>query len=117
MDTGFVVARRLKHGEKVFVGDQAHLHHRFLRRGFSQRRAAAYIWAWCGVLAFAALATRFVPFREHGRWHLWPTVAVAAIGLAAVAMSLFTIYLLEIVKIANPLLRRREEALRERRSA
>ena len=40
VDTTFVVARRLKHGEKVYVADQAHLHHRFLRRGFTQRRAA-----------------------------------------------------------------------------
>src|SRR5262245_62246942 len=34
VDTTFVVARRLKHGEKVFEADQAHLHFRFLRRGF-----------------------------------------------------------------------------------
>src|SRR5438067_5585756 len=38
VDTTFVVARRLKHGEKVFVADHAHLHYRSLRRGFSQRR-------------------------------------------------------------------------------
>ena len=36
VDTTFVVARRLKHGQKVFEADQAHLHHRFLRRGFSR---------------------------------------------------------------------------------
>jgi UDP-GlcNAc:undecaprenyl-phosphate GlcNAc-1-phosphate transferase len=117
VDTTFVVARRLKHGERVFEGDQAHLHHRFLRRGFSQPRAAAYIWGWCASLAVAALATRFVPFRAHGQWHLWPTLAVAAIGVAALAMSIYTVYLLEIVKIANPLLRRREEAVRRRMSA
>ena len=39
VDTTFVVARRLKHGQPIYVADQAHLHHRFLRRGFSQRRA------------------------------------------------------------------------------
>ena len=32
VDTTFVVARRLKHGERVFEGDQAHLHHRFIRQ-------------------------------------------------------------------------------------
>ena len=32
-------------------------------------------------LAGAALATRFVPFREGGEWHLWQTVAVLAIGV------------------------------------
>jgi UDP-GlcNAc:undecaprenyl-phosphate GlcNAc-1-phosphate transferase len=119
VDTTFVVARRLKHGERVFVGDQAHLHHRFLRRGFSQPRAVAYIWAWCGTLAVAALGTRFIRPHEHGHWHGWRTVAAAALGLLAVAASVYTVYLLEIVKLANPLIRRREEAVREaaRRSA
>src|ERR687885_726480 len=65
LDTTFVVARRLKHGEKVFLADQAHLHYRFLRRGFTQPRAVAYIWAWCGTLAAAALATRFVRPHQH----------------------------------------------------
>ena len=57
VDTTFVVVRRLKHGERVFEADQAHLHHRFLRRGFSQRRAALTIWGWCISLAAAAFAT------------------------------------------------------------
>jgi UDP-GlcNAc:undecaprenyl-phosphate/decaprenyl-phosphate GlcNAc-1-phosphate transferase len=107
VDTTFVVMRRIKHGERVFEGDQAHLHHRFLRRGFSQRRAAFTIWAWCLSLAGAALATRFIPFRAHGVWHLWPTVAAAAIGLLAVAISVYVVYVLEIVKLANPIQRRR----------
>src|SRR4051812_47553592 len=51
VDTTFVVARRLKHGESVFEADQAHLHHRFLRRGFSEPRAALTIWGWCLCLA------------------------------------------------------------------
>jgi UDP-GlcNAc:undecaprenyl-phosphate GlcNAc-1-phosphate transferase len=58
VDTSFVVARRLKHGQRVSEPDQAHLHFRFLRRGFSQRRAAVTMWAWCAALAGAALATR-----------------------------------------------------------
>ena len=65
LDTSFVVARRLKYGEKVYVADQAHLHHRFLRRGFSQRRAVLTMYAWCGTLAAAALATRFLPPRPR----------------------------------------------------
>src|SRR5213593_1678123 len=74
VDTTFVVARRLKHGEKVFVADQAHLHHRFLRRGFSQVRATVYIWTWCALLAGAALGTRFIRPHAHGEWHLWRTL-------------------------------------------
>jgi UDP-GlcNAc:undecaprenyl-phosphate/decaprenyl-phosphate GlcNAc-1-phosphate transferase len=98
-DTSFVVARRLKHGEKLYEPDQAHIHHRFLRRGFTQRRAVLYLYAWCVILGGAALATRFVPFREGGTWHLWPTIVVALIGFVAVATSLYIVYLLEILKL------------------
>ena len=113
VDTTFVVARRLRHGQKVFEGDQAHLHHRFLRRGFSQPRAALTIWAWCISLAAAALATRFIPFRAHGVWHTWPTVGAGAIALVAVGFSVYVVYVLEIVKVANPYHRRRDEQLRK----
>jgi UDP-GlcNAc:undecaprenyl-phosphate GlcNAc-1-phosphate transferase len=117
VDTTFVVARRLKHGENVFLADQAHLHYRFLRRGFSQVRAAVYIWTWCGILAVAALGTRFIRPHAHGEWHLWRTVAAGALGLLALAASVYMVYLLEIVKLANPRVRRREEEARLRRSA
>ena len=108
VDTTFVVARRLKHGERVFEADQAHLHHRFLRRGFSQRRAAVTIWGWCASLAAAAFATRFVPFRAHGIWHPWWTVLAAAIALVAVLFSVYVVYVLEIVKLGNRIQRRRK---------
>jgi UDP-GlcNAc:undecaprenyl-phosphate GlcNAc-1-phosphate transferase len=117
IDTTFVVARRLKHGQSPFAADQAHLHHRFLRRGYSQPRAAAIMWVWCLSLAAAALATRFVPFREHGEWHLWPTILAAAIGLVALAISVYVVYVLEIVKVANPYQRRRSENDPLRKSA
>src|SRR3954466_13111785 len=108
VDTTFVVVRRLKHGERVFEADQAHLHHRFLRRGFSQPRAAFTILTWCLSLAAAALATRFVPFRAHGVWHFWPTVLAAAIGLTSVLFSIYVVYVLEIVKLGNRIQRRRK---------
>ena len=120
LDTSFVVARRLKHRQPVSSPDQAHLHFRFLRRGFSQRRAAVTMWAWCGTLAGAALATRFIPFREGGHWHLPETLAVAAIALVALAFSLYVVYVLEIVKLNNPrrFWRRQEPAAdSDRRSA
>jgi UDP-GlcNAc:undecaprenyl-phosphate/decaprenyl-phosphate GlcNAc-1-phosphate transferase len=113
VDTTFVVARRLRHGQRVFEGDQAHLHHRFLRRGFSQPKAAVTIWAWCTSLAGAALATRFIPFRAHGVWHTWPTLAAATIALIAIGFSIYVVYVLEIVKVANPYHRRRDEQLRK----
>jgi UDP-GlcNAc:undecaprenyl-phosphate GlcNAc-1-phosphate transferase len=108
IDTSFVVARRLKHNRPIYTADRSHLHHRFMNIGFSQRRAAVTMWLWCASLAGAALATRFVPFREGGEWHPLETAVVLAIALAAVAFSIYVVYLLEIVKLMNPRVRRRE---------
>ena len=41
LDTSFVVAKRIKHGKPIYSADRFHLHHRFLERGFTQRRAVA----------------------------------------------------------------------------
>jgi UDP-GlcNAc:undecaprenyl-phosphate GlcNAc-1-phosphate transferase len=114
IDTSFVVLRRLKYGESVFAADQTHLHYRFLRRGFTQRRAALTIWAWCGTLAAAALTVRFVRPHLHGEWHPWRTLITAAVGLVALGASLYIVYLLEIVKLASLRSRRREQAPSER---
>jgi UDP-GlcNAc:undecaprenyl-phosphate GlcNAc-1-phosphate transferase len=119
IDTSFVVAKRLKYRQPISGADRSHLHHRFVNIGFSQRRAAATMWAWTATLGAAALATRFIPFREGGEWHPAETVAVAAIALVALAFSVYIVYLLEIVKLANPRIRRREaeRSDEERRSA
>jgi UDP-GlcNAc:undecaprenyl-phosphate GlcNAc-1-phosphate transferase len=113
LDTSFVVAKRIKYGEPIYGADRTHLHHRFLDIGYSQKRAALTMWAWCAVLAGAALATRFIHPHAHGVWHTWPTVAVASIGAVALGASIYMVYLLEIVKLANPRIRRREQEARE----
>jgi UDP-GlcNAc:undecaprenyl-phosphate/decaprenyl-phosphate GlcNAc-1-phosphate transferase len=113
IDTSFVVAKRLKYRQPVWSADRTHLHHRFLNIGFSQRRAVLTMYAWCVALAGAALATKFVHPRPHGVWHFWPTLADALIGLCAVAISVYIVYLLEIVKLGNPVIRRREEEARK----
>ena len=126
IDTSFVVAKRLKYRQPISGADRSHLHHRFVDIGFSQRRAALTMWAWTATLGAAALATRFIPFREGGEWHAAETVAVAGFALAALAFSVYIVYLLEIVKLANPRVRARrvqqreataDEAGSERRSA
>jgi UDP-GlcNAc:undecaprenyl-phosphate GlcNAc-1-phosphate transferase len=120
IDTSFVVAKRIKYGQPVYAADQTHLHHRFLNIGFSQRRAALTMWGWCAILAGAALATRFIHPHAHGNWQTGPTVTVALIGAVALGASIYMVYLLEIVKLANPRIRRREAEARasaERRSA
>ncbi len=101
LDTSFVVAKRLKSGQPIYVADSRHLHHRFIRLGYTQRRAVFYLWAWCATLALAALATRFAPPHQHGRWRPLNVGIDAVAGLAALAFSFYVVYLLEIVKLAN----------------
>jgi UDP-GlcNAc:undecaprenyl-phosphate GlcNAc-1-phosphate transferase len=101
LDTSFVIAKRLKYGRPLTEPTPWHLYHRFRDIGFTQRRAAVYFYAWGLVLAGGALATRFVPFRSHGEWHLWPTVLVAGIGLVVLATSLYMVMVLEILKFGR----------------
>ena len=109
LDTSFVVAKRIKHKQPIYAADRYHLHHRFEAIGFSDRRAVVYLYAWCGMLALAALATHFAPPNPHGDLE-WRNVAIdAVVGLLAVGASIYVVYLLEIVKLANPFIRRREE--------
>jgi UDP-GlcNAc:undecaprenyl-phosphate GlcNAc-1-phosphate transferase len=108
LDTSFVVAKRLRSGQPVYVADARHLHHRFMRIGFSERRAVVYLWTWCATLALAALATRFAPPHHHGHWSGANVLIDGAAGLVAIAFSLYVVYLLEIVKLASPRARRRE---------
>jgi hypothetical protein len=70
------------------------------------------MWAWCGILAGAALSTRFIHPHAHGDWRAGPTIAVAAIGAVALGASIYMVYLLEIVKLANPRIRRRDQQAR-----
>ena len=108
LDTSFVVLKRLKYRQPITAPDKSHFHHRFLNIGFSQRRAALTIWAWVAILAAAALGTRFIPYREHGHWHTGATIAAGGLGALALAASVYMVYLLEIVKLANPYIKKRE---------
>jgi UDP-GlcNAc:undecaprenyl-phosphate/decaprenyl-phosphate GlcNAc-1-phosphate transferase len=99
LDTGFVVAKRIKYRRPVYLGDRWHFHHRFANIGFSQPRTVLYMYGWTLALAGLALALRFVPYSDdHGTFDpLWTAVIVAA-GLAAVATSFYIVYVLEILK-------------------
>src|SRR5918911_1318282 len=63
LDTSFVVLKRLKYKRSPFAPDQNHFYHRFMRIGFTQRRPAAYLHLWAGLLAAYAILLRFVPPR------------------------------------------------------
>jgi UDP-GlcNAc:undecaprenyl-phosphate GlcNAc-1-phosphate transferase len=107
LDTSFVVAKRLKSGQPVYMADARHLHHRFMRVGFSQRRAVLHLWTWCATLALAALATHFAPPHPHGDWSVTNALLDGGAGLLAIGFSLYVVYVLELVKLS---------AIRNRRS-
>jgi UDP-GlcNAc:undecaprenyl-phosphate GlcNAc-1-phosphate transferase len=109
LDTSFVVAKRLKSGQPIYVADARHLHHRFMRIGFSERRAVVYLWTWCATLALAALATRFAPPHSHGDWRPVNLAIDVCAGALALAFSAYVVYLLEIVRLTNRRGRRRDE--------
>jgi UDP-GlcNAc:undecaprenyl-phosphate GlcNAc-1-phosphate transferase len=100
LDTGFVVAKRIKYRRPVYRADSNHFHHRMHRIGFSQRRTVLYLYAWTITMAGLAVALRFIPYSDNSG-HLdaaW-TVAIAACFLTAIAASAYLIYVLEILKL------------------
>jgi UDP-GlcNAc:undecaprenyl-phosphate GlcNAc-1-phosphate transferase len=98
LDTSFVVLKRLKYRRPPWNADQNHFYHRFMRIGFSQRRTAAYLHVWAGLLAAWAILVRFVPPRPRGEWDLENALVVGAVGLIVLAASLWMVYTLEILK-------------------
>jgi UDP-GlcNAc:undecaprenyl-phosphate/decaprenyl-phosphate GlcNAc-1-phosphate transferase len=103
LDTGFVVAKRLKYRRKPWLADANHFHHRMARIGFSQRKIVLYLYAWSVILAGAAVSLRFVPYhRDHpNHFSVGWSLVMLAIGLIAVASSLYLIYVLEIFKFRS----------------
>jgi UDP-GlcNAc:undecaprenyl-phosphate GlcNAc-1-phosphate transferase len=99
LDTGFVVAKRIKYRRPVYSPDNWHLHHRFRNIGFSQRRTVVYLYAWTLSLAALALALRFVPYSDnHGHFDLAWSAVIGAFGVLAFAATIYLVYTLEILK-------------------
>jgi UDP-GlcNAc:undecaprenyl-phosphate/decaprenyl-phosphate GlcNAc-1-phosphate transferase len=100
LDTGFVVAKRLKYRQPIYQADSWHFHHRMANIGFSQRRTVAYLYAWTLVMAALALALRFVPYSDnHGHFDALWTIVMVVLILIALAYSVYLVYVLEILKL------------------
>lgn len=109
LDTSFVVLKRLKYRRPPWGADHNHFYHRFLRIGLSQRRTAAYLHVWAGLLAAYAIFARFFPPRPEGSWDLERAAILAGAGLVVIGVSVWMVYSLEILK------RRHLELVRLRR--
>ena len=102
LDTGFVVAKRLKYGQRPWNADANHFHHRMARIGFSQRKTVFYLYAWTLMLAGVVVALRFVPYsNHHGVYHVGWAVVMGGILLAGAAASVYLVYVLEILKFKS----------------
>jgi UDP-GlcNAc:undecaprenyl-phosphate GlcNAc-1-phosphate transferase len=103
LDTGFVVAKRLKYHRVPWAADANHFHHRMARIGFSPRRTVAYMYAWSILLAGVAVALKFVPYHNHHpSYYRWGWVAfLAGLFLLAAAASVYLVYVLEILKFRH----------------
>lgn len=99
LDTGFVVAKRIKYGRPFYSADRNHFHHRLVNIGFSQRRTVLYLYGWTLALAGFALAIRFFPWSNH-HGHFSPPwmAALAVLGLAELGLSVYLVVVLEILK-------------------
>ncbi len=106
LDTGFVVAKRLKYRRPIYRADRWHFHHRMANIGFSQRRTLAYLYGWTLVMAGLALALRFVPYSDdHGHFDAFWTAVMIACGLLALVASVYLVEVLEILKLRRVRLR------------
>ncbi len=106
LDTGFVVAKRLKYRRPIYKADRWHFHHRMADIGFSQRRTLLYLYSWTVVMAALALALRFVPYSDnHGHFDALWTAVMAFCGLLAIAASVYLVSVLEILKLRQARLR------------
>lgn len=100
LDTGFVIARRLKYRRAPWSADAHHFHHRMARIGFSQRRTVLYLYAWTFMLAGLAVAMRFIPYSDnHGHFNLGWSLVMVALALVVLATSVYLVVVLEILKL------------------
>ncbi len=99
LDTGFVVAKRIKYRRPVYEADSNHFHHRFHRIGFSQRRTVLYLYGWTVTMAGLAVALRFVPYSDRGDLDLEWSLVMGLCFALALAASVYLVLVLEILKL------------------
>jgi UDP-GlcNAc:undecaprenyl-phosphate GlcNAc-1-phosphate transferase len=100
LDTGFVVAKRIKYRRPIYRGDSNHFHHRFYRIGFSQRRTVLYLYGWSLIMAGDAVALRFIPYSQSdGTLNPGWAAVMGGLLLIALAASVYLVWVLEILKL------------------
>jgi UDP-GlcNAc:undecaprenyl-phosphate GlcNAc-1-phosphate transferase len=102
LDTGFVLAKRLKYRRPVYRADSWHFHHRMANIGFSQRRTVLYLYAWMLAMAGLAVALRFVPYSDKaGRLNVGWAALMGVLFVLVLGASVYLVYVLEILKFRS----------------
>jgi UDP-GlcNAc:undecaprenyl-phosphate/decaprenyl-phosphate GlcNAc-1-phosphate transferase len=96
LDTGFVIAKRLKYRRKPWSADANHFHHRMARIGFSQRKTVTYLYVWTALMAGLAVALRLISHYE--RHAVGWVIFLAGLIVVCVMASIYLVYVLEIFK-------------------
>jgi UDP-GlcNAc:undecaprenyl-phosphate GlcNAc-1-phosphate transferase len=94
MDTVLSFFRRLLKGHNPFRGDDDHIHHRLMKKGFSEKKSANILLILTGV--FSILSILVSNFRGTPRF-----VALAASLLLAILLILYLNYINLGIKIRN----------------
>jgi UDP-GlcNAc:undecaprenyl-phosphate/decaprenyl-phosphate GlcNAc-1-phosphate transferase len=96
LDTGFVIAKRLKYRRAPWSADANHFHHRMAAIGFSQRKTVAYLYVWTSLMAGLAVAVGLISHHERSQagW----IVFLIVYAIVCVAASVYLVYVLEIFK-------------------
>lgn len=82
LDTLMAIVRRATRRSGVATADKEHLHHRLMRLGHGQRRSVLILWTWTALLSGLAL---YPVYTGKGD-------AIVPLGLAALALLLYTVF-------------------------
>ena len=89
MDTVFAIIRRLTRKESPFNGDRAHLHHKLVDLGFTQREAVRILYSVCGILGLVSIIFSEDIFSQHKviRTFVVAAAAIIVFGLNYLIMK------------------------------
>ncbi|MCL5271203.1 MAG: undecaprenyl/decaprenyl-phosphate alpha-N-acetylglucosaminyl 1-phosphate transferase [bacterium] len=88
LDTLTSMVRRYLHGRPIFTGDQGHMHHRLLRKGYGHRGTMLALCGFAGVLTVTAVTGRALGPGHAGYW-----LAVVGYGSGLLGLLWMTGYL------------------------
>ena len=99
LDTGFVVAKRIKYRRPVYRGDSNHFHHRFHRIGFSQRRPSSTSTRGRHDGRARGRAALHPLLGEQRRPQRGLGLVMGGLLLLGLGASVYLVYVLEILKL------------------